>query len=293
MCIFLQSFVSSFFLSATGDEYPHIESGYSALVTRDFRMETEHPPLLKVWSALPLLLLKLNFPINHESWAKHDHFTFYKQFIFEANKASADIILYVARIPMMFIGIMLLTSIFYFCNRKWNSLVALFSVFIVVFDPNILAQSNLVMTDLGFTLFCFLYITSLYQYLEKSSARNLIITVVFFSLAQLTKFTAVFLGPLTVVILILNYFFHRSLIYPLKKSVIANNFILIIALVFSGALFINAAYLFSHSFNTLEQDFKDDNLIDKTIYNPNKLITNQVLQFIFSSLPIPLPYNYI
>jgi hypothetical protein len=43
--------------SATYDETTHLPSGYSYLLWNDYRMNPEHPPLLKKWAALPLLLL--------------------------------------------------------------------------------------------------------------------------------------------------------------------------------------------------------------------------------------------
>src|SRR2546427_3721429 len=48
--------------SQTSDEAAHIAAGYSYLVTADFRLNPEHPPLIKEWAALPLLLLDLKFP---------------------------------------------------------------------------------------------------------------------------------------------------------------------------------------------------------------------------------------
>lgn len=56
VAVFLGLVVSSASrLSATFDEPPHLASGYAALRWHDFRVNPEHPPLLKVWAALPLL----------------------------------------------------------------------------------------------------------------------------------------------------------------------------------------------------------------------------------------------
>ncbi|MBI3451087.1 MAG: hypothetical protein HY049_19510, partial [Acidobacteria bacterium] len=49
------AFLSSREDSATFDETAHIAAGYSALDARDFRLNPEHPPLAKVWCAIPLL----------------------------------------------------------------------------------------------------------------------------------------------------------------------------------------------------------------------------------------------
>ena len=40
--------------SATWDEPQHLTAGYAALTHRDHRIDTEHPPLARMWAALPL-----------------------------------------------------------------------------------------------------------------------------------------------------------------------------------------------------------------------------------------------
>src|SRR5260370_42447229 len=44
----------------TNDEIVHIPAGYYHLVAGDFQLNKQHPPLIKVWAALPLLLIQPN-----------------------------------------------------------------------------------------------------------------------------------------------------------------------------------------------------------------------------------------
>src|SRR6266849_6571526 len=44
--------------SLTNDELVHIPSGYHYLVTGNFRLNPEHPPLVKLWACLPVLFLR-------------------------------------------------------------------------------------------------------------------------------------------------------------------------------------------------------------------------------------------
>src|SRR6266850_4052380 len=46
--------------SITNDEIVHIPAGYYHLVAGDFQLNNEHPPLIKMWAALPLLLIQPN-----------------------------------------------------------------------------------------------------------------------------------------------------------------------------------------------------------------------------------------
>jgi hypothetical protein len=54
--------------SLTADEPAHITAGYAYLRFRDGRFNPEHPPLLKMLAAAPLLPLPLHFPRDHPAW---------------------------------------------------------------------------------------------------------------------------------------------------------------------------------------------------------------------------------
>ena len=56
--------------SLTMDELAHTPAGYSYLSQRDYRINPEHPPLIKDLAALPLLFLNLNFPSQSQAWQK-------------------------------------------------------------------------------------------------------------------------------------------------------------------------------------------------------------------------------
>jgi hypothetical protein len=47
------------------DDGVHTTAGYTALRFRNARLNPEHPPLLKLLAALPLLPLPLHFPLTH------------------------------------------------------------------------------------------------------------------------------------------------------------------------------------------------------------------------------------
>ena len=68
--VFLVCFFAMKGDSATMDEMSHIPAGYSYLSQRDYRINPEHPPLVKDLAAVPLLFLDLNFPEDHSSWTE-------------------------------------------------------------------------------------------------------------------------------------------------------------------------------------------------------------------------------
>src|SRR5712691_11494595 len=44
--------------TVTNDEIVHIPAGYYYLVSGNFRLNPEHPPLVKMWACLPVLFLR-------------------------------------------------------------------------------------------------------------------------------------------------------------------------------------------------------------------------------------------
>src|SRR4030042_4830723 len=59
---------SSLSESATMDELAHIPAGYSYAKYLDYRLNPEHPPLVKILAGAPLLFLDLNFPDDSSAW---------------------------------------------------------------------------------------------------------------------------------------------------------------------------------------------------------------------------------
>src|SRR5437773_2315509 len=85
-------------LSATSDEPLHIAAGYSYWQTRDFRLNPEHPPLAKLISALPLLLIKPPLDTAGADWKKADQSNVGYHLLYDHD---ADRLLFWARAPMV------------------------------------------------------------------------------------------------------------------------------------------------------------------------------------------------
>ncbi len=50
------------------DELAHIPAGYGYVKFLDYRLNPEHPPLVKMIAALPLVFIHLNFPTDKAAW---------------------------------------------------------------------------------------------------------------------------------------------------------------------------------------------------------------------------------
>ena len=194
-------FTLSFFTmkndSAIIDEVAHIPAGYSYLKYGDYRLNPEHPPLLKDLTALPLLALKLRFPESIPSWNKdaNGQWEVGWNFIYHIGN-DADAILFYARLPILLLGILLGFGIYKFCLRRYGPPTALLALALYAFSPNIIAHNHFVTTDLGIAAFIFFALWGFIYWLQNpQSKKALAIATVLFFLAQVAKFSAVMLIP--------------------------------------------------------------------------------------------------
>lgn len=193
--------------SAIMDEGPHISAGYSYLKYKDMRLNPEHPPLIKDLAALPLLFLKLNFPINSDAWQKNvnDQWTIGPLFLYQSGN-NPDQILFYARLGPILTMLLLGFLLFYFTKKYFNYKTAILTLILFAFSPIILAHGRYVTTDVaasfGFLIgiFYFLkFIFALNNYSQETNhtfpKKELIYAGIIFGIAQLTKFSVFLLVP--------------------------------------------------------------------------------------------------
>jgi 4-amino-4-deoxy-L-arabinose transferase-like glycosyltransferase len=148
--------------SPTMDEQNHIARGLAYLRTGDPRLSVEHPPLVNVLSALPLLTMpEISLPTADPSWERQPPdvfwYVFAEKLLWQTNR-SLDIqrILFLARLPVLYLTIGLALVGWHFAREMWGHPSALLVLLLLLFDPNVLANGRYVTTDLGGTLFAFL-----------------------------------------------------------------------------------------------------------------------------------------
>lgn len=152
--------------SATVDEVPHLAAGYSYLKTGDFRMNFEHPPLIKELAAAPLLLLNPRLELTDE-WNQRNEWVFGQRFLYSWN--DPDRLLFWGRMPIIAL-FALLGLLVYFCARDFYGPTAgLVALILYAFTPDLLAHGQLVTTDLGITCFTFSAVYCFYRALQRPS----------------------------------------------------------------------------------------------------------------------------
>src|SRR6266498_2021117 len=202
---FLLLFVAQgiFFIRAnsqTVDEATHLAAGYSYLTTGDFRLDSEHPPLIKELQALPLFLLyEIPFDPDTQQWDGKDSFSIGHEFLYKS-AITADRMLALARLATLFLGACLLAVIGLWAYRLWGSGAAMLAVSIACFEPNVVAHSALITTDIGVSLFIFLAVYLLWEYVNSPTWARLFATGMCTGMALVSKFSALLLIPIIIVI---------------------------------------------------------------------------------------------
>jgi hypothetical protein len=105
--------------SQTYDEAAHLVAGYSYLATGDFRLGSDHPPLIKELQALPLLIrYRLPFDPDPQRWHDREAFLLGRDFLYKSG-APADHMLLLARLPTLLIGGWLIAIVGWWGYRLW------------------------------------------------------------------------------------------------------------------------------------------------------------------------------
>jgi len=195
--------------SATFDEPIHVATGYAALAKGDYRFETTHPPFMRMWAALPLLFMRdvrLDTTVIDRTppreWVSGDTaFTHATKFLFSDN--DGDRLLNAARFMIVLCGIGLGILVFAWTYEWLGLLPAACATAFYTISPTVLANTSLVTTDAGIACFIFGAVYFLWRTTRRYSAANLAGLIAFFMLAIVTKFSAVILGPMIVVLLVI------------------------------------------------------------------------------------------
>jgi 4-amino-4-deoxy-L-arabinose transferase-like glycosyltransferase len=205
LLIALQLVISFFVMrgdSATVDEVAHIADGYSIVAHQDYRFNPEHPPLTKVLAGLPLLGLNLVDIQETAGWDDYNQWTAGRAFLYFVGN-DADRMLFFARLPMLFLLLLLGLYVARFAVELFGRRVALVVLFFFALTPELLAHGHLVTTDVGAALGFTAATYHFYQFLKKRTRTSLVVAGIALGVAQLFKFSAVLLVPIDLVLIVL------------------------------------------------------------------------------------------
>lgn len=199
--------------SQTTDEAVHLAAGRSYWQTGDFRLNPEHPPLIKLLAATPLLF-RADTRIDTASrfWANYQEWQVGIQLLYASpySDAHARMVMFLGRLPMIIVWATLGWVMFAWSRSRWGHLAGLVALTVFAFDPNFLGHGHLVTTDVGLTLG---FVTTIWladRFFRQPSWPRLAWLALVFGLTQVTKFSGVLLWLLLPLLGLLRLAYGRS-----------------------------------------------------------------------------------
>ncbi|MEP6741219.1 MAG: glycosyltransferase family 39 protein [bacterium] len=228
--------------SITNDELVHIPAGYYHLVAGQFQLNNEHPPLVKMWAALPLLFIQPNEAqptpgevagnFSEETWKYLEQF-------WPNNRAHFEAISFWARAMMIPITLGLGILIFVYARDLFGARAAVLAVALYTLEPTVLAHGRLVHTDLPAAFAFLLFFFVLRYYTGARTTRRALLLGLAAGLALIVKFSMIVLLPVIAALAIGGLIFAWRFKESRKRIVIHLGVVVCVIL-----LVVNAAYYF-------------------------------------------------
>ena len=244
----------------TVDEIAHLPSGWYTLQTGRFDLFPLNPPLVKVLSALPLFALNPKLDpaarIENTGWYPW----LYGTDFMERNREIYDRIFLLARLPVVIFGLLTCWLVFRWARELYGEEAGLVALFLAVFFPSLIAHSHLATVDVGL---CFFLLLALYLFwrMEKPAPGMVIACGAVLGLAQLSKFTALILYPVFVLLALRD-----------RRRLLALVPVFLVSLIV-----LDAGYLFQ-GIGRRAGDFRFE---------------SKLLSHVPDALPMPLPSDYL
>jgi len=155
--------------SATFDETAHLAAGLSYLERGDFRLNPEHPPLVKVWAALPLALRGADgIDYASRAWREGNGwvvgFEMLNGPLASDRRRSPLDRLGPARAAVVLLGVLHGLLVYLWARELRGRGAGLLALALFAFCPTVLAHTRLVTTDLAASLGLFLVLWCFWRF---------------------------------------------------------------------------------------------------------------------------------
>ncbi len=186
--------------SLTFDEDDHMFAGYMMLHAGDYGLNPEHPPLVKMLAALPIVGEKLWIPPNRNRDFKAEAYLDGRDWL-ARNDGDSQRMVFKMRLAAGLLAIGLSLVVFFAAREWFGTTAGLVALVLVTFDPNIVAHCALVTTDIGVSLFFLASIYAFYRYVKQPSLVRLLVAGLVAGLLLATKHSGILLAPMLVLLI--------------------------------------------------------------------------------------------
>jgi 4-amino-4-deoxy-L-arabinose transferase-like glycosyltransferase len=183
-------------MSLTLDESAHLYAGHQHWRARDFGVNPEHPPLVKMVAALPLLGMNLKQPHPPNPFFIVEEYAGGGE-LMQAN--DMNLLLTRGRTAVCVFTLLLGVLVFAMGYEMFGPQTALLALALFTFEPMVLAHGALVTTDMGLAACLCAAVYAFYRYVKQPGAARLLVFGVTVGLTLVTKLSGVLILPIVLV----------------------------------------------------------------------------------------------
>ena len=221
LCVVLlgQLFLSARQLSQTADEPTHLYAGYRYLKCGDLTVSPEHPPLAKIVAAAALLPMNLTVDCSPFKGGEIQQVLTAQAWLYNQNWRPA---MDRARIAVSIFAFALCLIVWMAARRMFDFATAIAATVLLIFEPNILAYSALVMTDIAVTCMLLLAVFAFYLWVKNRTIPFLLLAALATGLALLAKHSAVVVVPILCTLAVADALIRRTSAWLTLQAALRN-----------------------------------------------------------------------
>jgi 4-amino-4-deoxy-L-arabinose transferase-like glycosyltransferase len=190
--------------SLTFDEGNHIFAGYMMWKTGDYGLNPEHPPLVKLLATSAILEESLSVPPLKGMPFKVEAYMDGRDFL-AANDPNHHLVLRM-RLTAGILAMGMTMAIFLAALEWFGFGAALIALVLAVFDPNLLAHSALVTTDMGLCCFLLLSLLAFYRWASEPTPLRLTLAGLAAGCVISSKHSGILLAPMLIALALVEIF---------------------------------------------------------------------------------------
>jgi hypothetical protein len=199
-------------------------------------------------------------------------------------------LLWLCRIPTMLCAAVLGIFVYRWSSQLYGTAGGLFSLFIFVFCPNIVAHARLATTDVYCCVLMFISLFAFKEYARRRTFAHLIFLAAAVGVAQLTKQTALLLLPIMLVLGAARAF-GRPAAFRLyfKKKFLLHSVVFVLIVLF----IINLGYFFDGTFSSFRDCRQWFATATLESVPPDLLAPKSAVATLLERIPLPVPRAYL
>lgn len=182
--------------SVTIDEPAHVLAGYRHLQCGDFGINPEHPPLLKMIAAAPLMFRELKDPpweCGSKLTSKFDSFSYGNTFLAENG---VDSVVIPTRLAAALVSLLLAILVFLAAREMFGRWEAVTALAILAFEPSLIGHGSIVTTDVAISAAVFAAVYSLYRFGKQPGLTRFFLAGLAFGFLLTAKHSAAVFAPI-------------------------------------------------------------------------------------------------